>query len=100
MTNLKEYSKFWQDIKSEKDNEDSNPEQPETIEDWNDPVQTFYCLFCTQSYDGEEEIIQHMNSKHEFDFRRLISDNAELSFYNQVKLINYIRRQVGRIDFK
>lgn len=35
-----------------------------------------------------------MNSTHEFDFRTKVCNNSELSFYGQVKLINYIRRQV------
>lgn len=68
----------------------------EQLDDWTDPVQNYYCLFCDKSYDNEEEIISHMNSTHGFDFRTKICQNGDLSFHGQVKLINYIRRQVQR----
>lgn len=64
-----------------------------SLEDWNDPVQEYFCLFCDKSFENETEILNHMNDSHKFDFRSNILKN-DLSFYEQVKMINYIRRQV------
>merc|ERR1719468_424217 len=92
--NYLEYSKVWKDIKSERDTEDKEfLNDSETIEDWTDPVQTYYCLFCDNSFENENEIFDHMINKHQFDLNEINSSN-QLSFYNQVKLVNYIRRQV------
>ncbi|CAF0704556.1 unnamed protein product [Brachionus calyciflorus] len=90
--NYLEYSKYWQEIKQERDLDDykrNSPEPNPSIEDWNDPVQTYYCLFCDEQFEDEDGIMGHMNLKHNFDLKSI----DFLSFYNQVKLINYIRRQ-------
>ncbi len=68
-------------------------DEKETIEDWNDPVQTYFCLFCDNSFEDDQEILSHMIKEHLFDLK-LISSSNQLSFYNQIKLVNYIRRQV------
>ncbi len=91
---FKEYNKVWQEIKSEKTTEDNDIfDQDSSIEEWNEPAQTYFCLFCDDAFDEEKEILEHMSEAHSFD---LIATNADhkLSFYQQVKLLNYIRRQV------
>ncbi|RNA31813.1 zinc finger protein 277-like [Brachionus plicatilis] len=91
--NYLEYSKYWQEIKHERDTEENrihNQERNPSLEDWNDPVQTYCCLFCDESFEDETEIVDHMNLGHKFDLK----STQFLSFYNQIKLINYIRRQV------
>ncbi len=94
---LKEYSKVWQDIKSEKDVDEMelNEEANKSLEDWNDPVQEYFCLFCDKSFDKEPDILDHLLNEHRFDFKASILMNN--SFHDQVKLINYIRRQVVKI---
>ena len=85
---------MWRDIKQE-DEADENDlfTDEKEIEDWNDPIQTYFCLFCDNSCEDDQEILDHMINQHQFDLRA-INTNNNLSFYNQVKLINYIRRQV------
>ena len=94
--NYLEYSKVWQDLKSEKDIDEIDPLQDENnneIDDWNDdPGLCLYCLFCDDCFEKEDGILDHMLSKHDFDLKSIIT-NRNLSFYNQIKLINYIRRQ-------
>lgn len=88
--NYLEYKMQWHDIKSERDEVD--PEQ-NSIDDWNDdPGLCLFCLFCDEYFDSEDDILSHMINKHGFDLKSAISEK-NLSFYNQVKLINYIRRQ-------
>ncbi len=91
---IKEYSKLWSDIKSERDIDEMEfTEANKSLEDWNDPIQEYFCLFCDKSFENESDILNHMNDLHRFDFKSNILNN-DLSFYEQVKLINYIRRQV------
>ncbi len=92
--NYLEYSKVWQDLKSERDGDDQDQDQAQTsIEDWNDdPGYCLFCLFCDECFEKEEDILSHMLCGHGFDFKSAIC-SRNLSFYNQVKLINYIRRQ-------
>ena len=92
--NYLEYSKVWQDIKSEKDMDDAEiNEANKTIEDWNDPAEEYFCLFCDKSFKNESHILDHMDDVHKFNFKSNIL-MVNLSFYEQVKIINYIRRQV------
>jgi hypothetical protein len=70
-----------------------------SIEDWNDVVQTYFCLFCDKSFEIEDEIINHMIETHKFDLKAIMTQN-ELSFYSQVKFVNYIRQQVKNKLFK
>ena len=99
--NYLEYRKVWHDIKSEKDVDEDNDFNKEnedkkdspSIEDWNDPIQTYFCLFCENSFENEDDILSHMMKYHKFDLKKYLSEN-NLSFYNQVKLINYIRQQM------
>lgn len=51
------------------------------------------CLFCDCSSADTNEILTHMTIVHGFDLRRLASDHS-LTFYQQIKLINYMRRQI------
>lgn len=52
------------------------------------------CLFCRYTASGDSAHVQvysHMQALHCFDFTEVVSG---LSFYSQVKLINYIRWKV------
>ena len=72
----------------------SNRQIP-SLEDWNDESdQVFVCLFCEKSFETEDTIINHMNEMHDFNFKSIITSN-NLSFYDQVKILNFIRRQVN-----
>ena len=55
------------------------------------------CLYCMVA-GASHHVIAHMRDIHEFDIRKIKSD-LKLTFYQQVKLVNYIRRQVGMLNF-
>ena len=68
------------------------------IEDWNDPIQNYFCLFCKESFENEDDILSHMIKDHKYDLKSNLT-KFNLSFYNQVKLINYMRQQVLEMFF-
>ena len=51
------------------------------------------CLFCPATYADFGDLLDHMNLVHEFDYKSTVKQ-MKLNFYQQVKLINYIRRQI------
>ena len=51
------------------------------------------CLFCPATYADFGDLLDHMNLVHEFDYKSTVKQ-MKLNFYKQVKLINYIRRQI------
>jgi hypothetical protein len=70
---------------------------PSREHEWNDWVETegcdAVCLFCHQTSTDTELLLQHLKNTHGFELQQLISDH-KLSFYQQVKLINFMRRQL------
>ncbi|KAK4878453.1 hypothetical protein RN001_010959 [Aquatica leii] len=59
--------------------------------DWNESELTITCLFCSHSDKDISNVCLHMNSKHRFNFYNV---SKHLDFYQKVKLVNYIRRQI------
>ncbi|XP_055531284.1 zinc finger protein 277 [Wyeomyia smithii] len=59
--------------------------------DWYGEEQQTTCLFCSIAKSRVEELKTHMKSMHNFDFDLQV---AGLSFYQRVKIVNYIRRQM------
>lgn len=59
--------------------------------DWYGEAQETTCLFCAISKFKIEDLKSHMKSQHNFDFD---TQTAGLSFYQRVKVVNYIRRQM------
>lgn len=56
------------------------------------------CLFCASIYHSSDEVFNHCESTHGFDFRGL-KNRFGLDFYGCFKLINYVRSQVLFLDF-
>jgi len=52
------------------------------------------CLYCEFSSSNAEKLRLHMHELHDFDLND-VKLRLNLSYYQQVKLVNYIRRQVG-----
>lgn len=69
-------------------NVDSDPEWSEWIEE-NGPQIT--CLLCEHTEQEYENILDHMERKHEFSFTKA---TAGFDFYHKIKIVNYIRRQI------
>lgn len=56
------------------------------------------CLFCCYTVPGERahlQVYSHMRTLHCFDFPEVVSG---LSFYTQVKLVNYMRRKAAQSE--
>jgi len=93
--------KNWKELQDEPEyeKEDSYAEEediynPKVWEDWNETETVIsLCLFCSKKDDDVNNIITHMKSIHEFDMQ-LLREELDLDFYDQVKIINYIRMQV------
>lgn len=98
LVNYLEFGKTWEDVAREgmEDEmptgwEDSDKEDDADWNDWRGDLGGAVCLFCNATYQVTMELQNHMKLTHGFDFQQLRSN---LSFYQQVKLVNYIRRQV------
>ncbi|XP_053659144.1 zinc finger protein 277 [Anopheles marshallii] len=59
--------------------------------DWNGEEQTTTCLFCTHTETCIDRLKQHMVEKHKFNFDQSV---VGMSFYQRVKVVNFIRRQM------
>ncbi|XP_041852240.1 zinc finger protein 277 [Melanotaenia boesemani] len=90
--NYLELGKTWEEVQSEDDREMVDDDD----EDWSDwrahPVSAV-CLFCDQQSETMDQIYTHMKESHGFDLHKLKTD-MNLRFYQQVKLVNFIRRQI------
>ncbi|XP_061578684.1 zinc finger protein 277 [Cololabis saira] len=90
--NYLELGKTWEDVQSEDDREMVDDDD----DDWSDwrahPVSAV-CLFCDHQSETMDQIYTHMKGVHAFDLHQLRTQ-LNLKFYQQVKLVNFIRRQI------
>ncbi|KAK9506151.1 hypothetical protein O3M35_008138 [Rhynocoris fuscipes] len=76
------------------DDDDSDGGNDGDWSDWEDEIQQpIVCLFCELSFPSWPAILSHMKNQHSFNYEE---HSLALDFYEQVKLVNYIRRQVYR----
>lgn len=98
IVNYMEMGKNWQSLQSE-DNRPVKTSEKCTNEEedwsgWNAESESgVVCLFCDVSFVTVSELQEHMKDKHTFDLHD-VSSKLHLNFYQKVKLINYIRRQI------
>ncbi|XP_062533467.1 zinc finger protein 277, partial [Armigeres subalbatus] len=59
--------------------------------DWYGEEQPTTCLFCSVAKPKIDDLKQHMKTTHSFDFDAQV---IGLTFYQRVKIVNYIRRQM------
>lgn len=89
--NYLELGKNWENLEADEDItvvDDSD----EIWDDWTDEAGAqAMCLFCEFSSCLEEKLKSHMLELHDFDLQRIQKTHT---FYQQVKIINYIRRQI------
>ncbi|KAI7811948.1 zinc finger protein 277 [Triplophysa rosa] len=90
--NYLELGKTWEEVQSE-DDRDLFEDEDDDWSDWQAHPVCAVCLFCEQQTDTMEKIYTHMKETHEFDLHMLKTD-LNLKFYQQVKLVNYIRREL------
>ncbi|KAG1680900.1 Zinc finger protein 277 [Nymphon striatum] len=101
--NYMEMGKTWKDSELERmvEKDDitslgfNSDEENEDWDDWNDDSDSnnAFCLFCSFSSSDKSKLLLHIKESHGFDFVK-ISTNLVLDYYLQVRLVNFIRRQV------
>ncbi|XP_062418819.1 zinc finger protein 277 [Pungitius pungitius] len=89
--NYLELGKTWEEVQSEDDRE--LLEEDEDWSDWRSHPVSAVCLFCEDQSETMEQIYAHMKEAHGFDLHGLRT-KLNLRFYQQVKLVNFIRREV------
>ncbi|BFZ09032.1 hypothetical protein BsWGS_12071 [Bradybaena similaris] len=98
IVNYMEMGKNWQSLQSEDSRIDKASEKSVNEEDewsgWNEEsASKFVCLFCDMTCVAVTELLDHMKETHSFDLHEL-STKLQLNFYQKVKIINFIRKQV------
>jgi len=89
MINYLEFGKNWEKIHEE-------PVDDRDFDDysgWDGELQLGTCFYCNETSAGASSIYEHMRAEHAFDFTRICQE-MQMSFYQQVKMINYIRKEV------
>ncbi|XP_056138322.1 zinc finger protein 277 [Lampris incognitus] len=90
--NYLELGKTWAEVQSEDDREMVDDEEDDWS-DWQSHPMCAVCLFCEQQSETMDKMYMHMKEAHGFDLHTLKTD-LNLKFYQQVKLVNYIRREL------
>uniref|UniRef100_A0A8C5MAY6 Zinc finger protein 277 n=1 Tax=Leptobrachium leishanense TaxID=445787 RepID=A0A8C5MAY6_9ANUR len=90
--NYLELGKTWEDVQSE-DDRDLVDNNEEDWSGWDEHPISAVCLFCEKQADATEKLLEHMKDNHHFDLLK-IKSHLGLKFYQQVKLVNFIRRQI------
>ncbi|KAG5830747.1 hypothetical protein ANANG_G00313880 [Anguilla anguilla] len=90
--NYLELGKTWEEVQSEDDRE-MEDDQDDDWSDWQAHPMRAVCLFCECQSETMDKVYTHMQESHKFDLQKLKVD-LDLRFYQQVKLVNYIRREI------
>eukprot|EP00731_Ephydatia_muelleri_P007735 Em0004g73a len=106
MVNYLELGKTWEQVLKEDDKEEEEEEKEEEVEgadllkrneweDWQDSSahEPIFCLFCKTLEVTFSAAVHHMAVAHDFDLPA-ICRLLQLDHYSQVKLVNYVRRQI------
>ncbi|KAG5273391.1 hypothetical protein AALO_G00150840 [Alosa alosa] len=90
--NYLELGKTWEEVQSEDDRE-ILAENDDDWSDWQAHPVCAVCLFCEQQSETMEKTYTHMQEAHGFNLHQL-KMQLNLTFYQQVKLVNFIRREI------
>ncbi|CAG5136307.1 unnamed protein product, partial [Candidula unifasciata] len=98
IVNYMEMGKNWESLQSEDNrlikSSEKDTDEEEEWSGWNEESDSkVVCLFCDSSCVVQTDLQLHMKEKHSFDLQE-VNNRLQLNFYQKVKLINYIRRQV------
>lgn len=95
--NYLEIGKNWESFQSAEEANLEHDMDEETWDDWHDESGSqAICLFCTFSSTITDNLQTHMKDSHGLDLAA-IKKSQNLDFYQQVKLINFIRRKVHQL---
>uniref|UniRef100_A0A0K8TJC2 C2H2-type domain-containing protein n=1 Tax=Lygus hesperus TaxID=30085 RepID=A0A0K8TJC2_LYGHE len=91
--NYYEPERRWKEKLKPKEKDEEGEEDDEC--DWSDWEEncevSIVCLFCDSTFNQWKTIEEHMHLTHQFDYS---ASTKGMDFYDQVKLVNYIRRQI------
>ncbi|XP_044743049.1 zinc finger protein 277 isoform X2 [Chrysoperla carnea] len=74
------------------DNDSDDADTDSDWSEWNEEyVTNIHCLFCDLIESDFDLILNHMTTKHHFNFMEITGD---FKFYDKIRLVNYIRRQI------
>ncbi|XP_043350975.1 zinc finger protein 277 isoform X1 [Dermochelys coriacea] len=90
--NYLEFGKSWEEVQSEDDRELLDNLE-EDWSDWEEHPVCAVCLFCEKQADTTKKLCFHMKEAHGFDLLKIKAEHG-LKFYQQVKLVNFIRREI------
>lgn len=94
--NYLEMGRSWEMIQADPDDEpgtETETEDEESWEDWEEAGSQAVCLFCDFSSCMPHKLTAHMQELHDFDLKD-VKLRLNLNFYQQIKLINFMRRQI------
>ncbi|XP_052251294.1 zinc finger protein 277-like isoform X2 [Dreissena polymorpha] len=95
--NYLELGKNWEKIHQERDIIEIDTEDTESEDEWagweEESGGQAVCLFCSFSSSNADKLQLHMQELHDFDLQDM-KLSLRLTYYQQVKLVNFIRRQV------
>jgi len=93
--NWKELQRDPEYEKEEEECDDANTKEATEKEwsDWEEESPFSLCLWCLHMDRNVNNVIKHMVDAHDFDLVQ-IKRKMELGFYDQVKIVNFIRRQI------
>ncbi|XP_056000796.1 zinc finger protein 277-like isoform X2 [Ostrea edulis] len=94
--NYLEMGKSWEVIQAEPDDEmgeENETDDDESWGDWEEVGSQAVCLFCEFSSCVADKLSAHMQELHDFDLKE-VKLRLNLNFYQQIKLINFMRRQI------
>ncbi|XP_069141616.1 zinc finger protein 277-like isoform X2 [Argopecten irradians] len=95
--NYLEMGKNWEAIQQENDRDIVSDDSTETEDEWEgwqeEAGSQAVCLYCMFSSSNSAKLHAHMQELHDLDLQD-VKLRMNLDFYQQVKLINFIRRQL------
>lgn len=99
MVNYLEMGRDWEDIQKEDDVKEEKVSDSDDEGEWEDWAEVddedTKCLFCSHVAPSAAASLQHAQTVHDFDFLDL-KKQWGLTYYDCIKMINYIRRQVSK----
>ncbi|XP_011250752.2 zinc finger protein 277 isoform X2 [Camponotus floridanus] len=73
------------------DSSSENEDEETSWSDWSGESIEIICLLCNYGNNEFVYTLRHMKEVHNFDFEETVKD---LTFYQKVKVVNYIKRQI------
>ena len=77
---------------------DRTDEVEDNFDDWIEQGPSARCFFCPVEFLSQAEVFGHCHQEHGFNIVG-VKRHLNLDFYNYIKFVNYIRKEVGSLAF-